>query len=209
MKARLSRRAFGIGVAGALLAREGMAHADPTPVFGLVLHRPADTDDAHPFVHQVTRAIAIARSIYQPLGFDLGVAATLPLDRVNHRIESTGMRDALATLAKPQRINVFLVEALRDAEVKDVYRLGVTWDSRIAPLRRYVILAADAKDSSLAHELGHFFGIPEHSPTKNNLMSYDRDDDLVFLDDGQKARIRAGAARLLASKAQENVAGKI
>ncbi len=204
---KLGRRAFAFGAAALVGGVERLARADAPPVFGLVLHRPTPPDESHGFAHELARSVSLAQSIYRPLGFDLAVDATVPLDTRFDRIESTAARDALAPLVRVQRINVFLVDALRDAEVKDVYRLGVTWDSRIAPLRRYIILTRGARDSSLAHELGHFFGIPEHSATKNNLMSYDREDELVFLDDAQKARIKAGAARLLASKAQANVAG--
>lgn len=204
-----TRRAFLGGVcAAALVARGRDALASSTPTFGLVLHRPSVADESHGFLHEVARAVGLARDICLPLGFDLAVDAVSALDSTHHRIESVGMRDALSPLVRPRRINVFLVEALRDSESKTVYRNGVTWDARVAPVHRYIILARGAWESSLAHELGHFFGIPEHSAQKNNLMSYDREDDLVFLDDGQKARIRAGAARLLASKAQDDLSSK-
>ncbi len=203
-----TRRAFLGGLAAAAVTGARDALASATPTFGLVLHRPTPTDESHAFLHEVARAVGLARDIYLPLGFDLAIDAVSALDPVHHRIESVGMRDALSPLVRPRRINVFLVEALRDSESKTVYRNGVTWDSRVAPVRRFIILARGAWDSSLAHELGHFFGIPEHSAQKNNLMSYDREDDLVFLDEGQKARIRAGAARLLASKAQDDLSAR-
>jgi predicted Zn-dependent protease len=64
-----------------------------------------------------------------------------------------------------------------------------------------VILSADAADSSLAHELGHFFGIQPHSSVKNNLMSYDREDALVFLDAAQQAIVKSTANTLRMSGA--------
>ncbi|CAN5737027.1 hypothetical protein BH09MYX1_BH09MYX1_18210 [soil metagenome] len=205
----ISRRRFLVALGGAttlsqtaFAADSALGPAPPLPTFGIVFHRPTNGDEAHAFLHETSRAMTLARSIYAPVGFDLAVDVVLPLDESHHRIENVATRDTLAPLVRGQRINVFLVEALRDAEVKDLYRLGVTWDSRVAPLRRYIILTRGARESSLAHELGHFFGIPEHSATKNNLMSYDRDDALVFLDDAQNTRIRAGAARLLGSHAQ-------
>lgn len=203
---KLGRRAFALGAATLVSGASGGARADTGPTFGLVLHRPTPTEEAHGFTHDLARSLALAQAIYRPLGFDLALTDAAPLDARFRRIESVTTRDALAPLVRAQRINVFLVDALRDADAKDVWRLGVTWDSRSAPVRRYIILTRGARDSSLAHELGHFFGIPEHSSTKNNLMSYDREDELVFLDDAQKARIKAGAARLFASRAQADVA---
>jgi hypothetical protein len=111
------------------------------------------------------------------------------------------MRDRFASLVTPHQIQVFVVRSLRDDAEVGVYRRGVTWDSRTVPSRRFVILSADAAASSLAHELGHFFGIQPHSSVRNNLMSYDRDDALVFLDSAQQAIIKSTANSLRMSSA--------
>ena len=203
MTARLRRRSF---LAGAVVATVSRAvAAAPVPTFGLRLHH-AEGAGGHRPLHHATRSLELARTIYRPLGFDLVIAETANLDATMNRIESLAMRDALSRFVAPGVIDVFLVEALRDSVARDVWRMGVTWDSRTNPVRRYVILTNDAMESSLAHELGHYFGVPEHSATKNNLMSYDREDALVLLDDGQKARIRAGAERLAKSGTLRTVA---
>jgi hypothetical protein len=62
-----------------------------------------------------------------------------------------------------------------------------------------VIVAASALPSTLAHELGHFFG-NGHSAVKNNLMSYDRDGGAVFLDATQQGKIQAFARIFLRTK---------
>ncbi len=82
-----------------------------------------------------------------------------------------------------------------------MYRGGVTWDSRTSPSRRYIIVASTAAQSTLAHELGHFFGIQPHSNVKNNLMSYDREDALVFLDAAQQGLVKNTARALRTSGA--------
>ena len=117
------------------------------------------------------------------------------------RIEDPRERDRFAPPVAPTEINVFVVERLRDNEVKDLYRMGVTWDSHTTPSARFIILSADCVRSSLAHELGHFPGIQPHSFVKNNLMGYDRDDALVFLDPSQQTLVIARAHTLRTSGA--------
>ena len=109
------------------------------------------------------------------------------------RVGDPRERDAFAPLVTAGTIDVFVVRSLRDADVKTLYRMGVTWDSHTTPSRRYIILSSEAVRSSLAHELGHYFGIQPHSPVKNNLMSYDREDDSVFLDAAQAALVKNAA----------------
>src|SRR5271165_7552593 len=114
----------------------------------------------------IDEEVALAEHVFGPLGVHLHVWHQRPLDPRFASIETLPERDALAPLVAAGEINVFVVRSLRDSEVPDLYRRGVTWDSRVAPSRRYIILAADASRSSLAHELGHFFGIFGHSSVK-------------------------------------------
>jgi hypothetical protein len=65
--------------------------------------------------------------------------------------------------------------------------------------QRYVIVSSAARETTLAHELGHFLGNP-HSFVKNNLMSYERDGGQVFLDESQGAISRKTARLLFAKK---------
>jgi len=94
------------------------------------------------------------------------------------------------------------VRSLRDDAQVGLYRRGVTWDSHTVPSQRFIILSSVAGKTTLAHELGHFFGIQPHSTVRNNLMSYDRDDDaLVFLDAAQQAIVKSTANTLRMSSA--------
>lgn len=179
-----------------LLAVPRVAHADREPVFPVDV---AVTDDESGAVVDRTwidAEMSLAERIYGPLGVHVRVDQVRSLGAGLARVEDPRMRDRFAPLVVPREIQVFVVRSLRDDVQVGLYRGGVTWDSRTVPSRRYVILAATAAQSSLAHELGHFFGIRPHSEVKNNLMSYDREDALVFLDAGQQALVKSTARAL-------------
>ncbi|HTJ84331.1 MAG TPA: hypothetical protein VL400_21575 [Polyangiaceae bacterium] len=111
-------------------------------------------------------------------------------------------RDALAAELVPHRVSVFFVRSLRDVDDPSLFRMGVTWRKLSDLRKRYVIVAASARETTLAHELGHFLG-NEHSYVRNNLMSYLRDDESkrprIFLDDKQADRARRTAQSLFAT----------
>jgi hypothetical protein len=59
-------------------------------------------------------------------------------------------------------IHVFLVGTLADVDVPGEARNGVAW-RRPGDDRKYIILASQARPLTLAHELGHVFGLPHSS----------------------------------------------
>jgi hypothetical protein len=115
------------------------------------------------------------------------------------RLETRKDRDALGALLSPGVINVFVVTSLRDVDDPSLLRMGVHWRPAKDLRKHYVIVAASARPSTLAHELGHFFG-NGHSKVVNNLMSYDRDGGEVFLDAAQKRKIQVFARIYVRSK---------
>jgi hypothetical protein len=107
------------------------------------------------------------------------------------QLETRADRDALAAELVPGVINVFVVGSLRDVDDPSRMRMGVHWRFRKQLAKHYVIVAASAMPTTLAHELGHFFG-NGHSKVVNNVMSYERTDDAeVFFDAGQVRKIKA------------------
>ncbi len=116
-----------------------------------------------------------------------------------HRaLETREDRNALAAHLTAGVANVFLVESLRDVDDPRLYRMGVMWRNLRNLKKRYVIVAASAAPTTLAHELGHFLGLG-HTSVKNNLMSYAREDGAkVFLDAKQGETCRRTAAALFA-----------
>jgi hypothetical protein len=122
-----------------------------------------------------------------------------PLDGKMANLENRADRDAMADFMLPGVVNIYFVESLRDVDDPKKHRMGVTWRKLSNLKKKYVIVAASARETTLAHELGHFLG-NDHSYVKNNLMSYDRDGGKVFLDATQGAKSRKTALALFASK---------
>lgn len=122
--------------------------------------------------------------------------ATDEVDAKFQTLDTRADRDALRKLLVPHQVNVFFVESLRDVDDRSLYRRGVHWRPAPQPSVRYIIVIRDAPPSVLAHELGHYFGLP-HTTTRNNLMSYDRDGGEIFLDDAQRAIVTKTARGLL------------
>ncbi|MCC6555547.1 MAG: hypothetical protein IT372_21510 [Polyangiaceae bacterium] len=143
--------------------------------------------------------IAEAARLFGGLGAPVARASSRTLGARFAAIETREDRDALAAHLTPGKINVMIVGSLRDVDDPELFRMGVHWRNRKAPSKRYVIVSASARPSTLAHELGHYFGLG-HSRVKDNVMSYDRSGAAVFFDASQAATIRAHARMYLASK---------
>ena len=180
-------------VVAVVLLAPAVVHAEQEPVFPVDVAVTQDEKGAVVDRAWIDAELALAERVFGPLGIHFGIDHTRDLGTELARIEDPRNRDRFAPLVTAHQVQVFIVRSLRDNEQVGVYRKGVTWDSRTTPSRRYIILSADASPSSLAHEFGHYFGLLAHSPVKNNLMSYDRDDALVFLDAGQQSVVKATA----------------
>lgn len=198
----MTRRLVGLFAFCTSFVAAGPARAEPQPIFGVTISvAPGDDGKDVRGRDWVYERLDLAERLYAPLGVHLHVAQFRALDARLARIGDPKERDAFAPLVTAGTIDVFVVRSLRDADVKTLYRMGVTWDSHTAPSRRYIVLSAESKLSSLAHELGHYLGIQPHSTVKNNLMSYDREDELVFLDATQMALVKAAARAFRSSGA--------
>lgn len=193
----ISRRAFGIGglAAFAGIAFDGKAlGAEETkprlvvPVrFGAAVDVPQELSLAQR---------AEAERLYPMLRFQWP-ASDDKVDEKFRALDTRGDRDELRKLLVPKMVNVFFVESLRDVDDRALYRRGVHWRPAPNPSVRYIIVIRDAPPSVLAHELGHYFGLP-HVATKNNLMSYDRDGGEVFLNEAQRSTVASTARGLIA-----------
>lgn len=149
--------------------------------------RPAQTDawiDAQ--IAEATRLFA------KFAGVRFAKVASRAIDAKHAHLETRADRDALAALLRPGVINVFVVASLRDVDEPDRMRMGVCWSPRGNQTTRFVAISSIAKPAVLAHELGHYHGLP-HSKTRNNVMSYDRDGGEPFFDALQIRTIRSSA----------------
>lgn len=181
-------------IAGLLLV-PGAARANDA-VFGLSFAIARDNgqrvvDDAW-----VMKQIDSANRLFVPLGVRFRWKYEKDLPEPHGELHSRKDRDALASLVERSVIDVFIVRDLEDVDTPGVLRMGVCWQG---PGRKYVVVAHTARDTVLAHELGHFFGNHQHSAVLNNLMSYNRDGTKVFLDEQQGATIKQTAALYLAN----------
>jgi hypothetical protein len=146
--------------------------------------------------------LARTNEIYGPHGLTFRIAERRPIDARYARLENRADRHALGAELRPRVINVFVVESLRDVDDPALLRMGVHWRPRGRTVPRgahLVIVTGTAMPTTLAHELGHFFG-NGHSPTPGNLMSYSRGNVPAFLDAAQVRRIHLFARRFLRTR---------
>lgn len=144
--------------------------------------------------------LAEAERLFSQAGVHLRKAASKKLGATFARLETRSDRDALAGELEKGKINVMVVASLRDVDDPSLLRMGVHWRPRSNLKKHYVIVAASALPSTLAHELGHFFG-NGHSKVVNNVMSYDRTVGVPpFFDAQQHAKIKRFARLYVGSR---------
>lgn len=140
-----------------------------------------------------------ANTIYRELGLELVRVSTTKLAERHARIVERRDRDALGPELRAGVINVFIVACLMDVDEPGRERRGVHWRVRSNRKRHFVIVSAISGPYVLAHELGHFFGNPEHSDVPGNLMSYQQTGEVPVLNAAQRENVARTVASLFAS----------
>lgn len=185
----------------ALAAAAPFASAQPRrPTFGpFPIAFTVATDGGAPAADDrwLDAQLELANRVFAPSGVSFRRASVHPMDDAHARLENRGDRNVLGALVRPRVVNAFVVAQLRDVDEPERLRMGVHWRSRTHTGKHYVIVARTAGSYTLAHELGHFFGNHQHSPTPGNIMSYERGDGEPFFDAAQIAVIRRHARRYL------------
>ncbi|HET8932524.1 MAG TPA: hypothetical protein VFN67_03745 [Polyangiales bacterium] len=137
----------------------------------------------------IEERLARANEIYAPYRVGFVVQERVPLPAAHAHLSSRADRDALASYLKRKVINCFVVASLRDVDEPERMRRGVHWHAATRGNAHFVIISTLGGRDVLSHELGHFLGNPEHSPTPGNLMSYEHGPMLPFLDAPQLKRL--------------------
>jgi hypothetical protein len=136
--------------------------AATTPV-ELAVHVAVD-GDAEPAVDQAWLDAALAAANERLGPAEVAVTATAAsADGVPIDVDTVEQRDALAAHATGAALHVFVVRRLADKDKAGGWINGVTWryrgTDRALRGRRYIVVGKDALVDTLAHELGHFFGL--------------------------------------------------
>lgn len=143
--------------------------------------------------------VAEAQKIYGRFGVSFRKAEVRRLAPRFAELVTTKDRDALASELKPGVINVFVVASLHDSEDPTMYRMGVHWAPNGNLKKQYVIVSADAGKTTMAHEVGHYFGL-QHTDVTDNLMSYKREGPDIVLNPFQAKKVVASVKGYLAKK---------
>jgi hypothetical protein len=146
----------------------------------------------------VKTQLAHANTVFRELGIELVAVEVRQEPQQGARLVSRADRDRLARLLSPGMLNVFVVATLMDVDEPGRERRGVHWRVRRDPSRHFVVVSAISGPYVLAHELGHYFGNPEHSQTPGNLMSYTHTEAVPVLDPEQRERVWVTLRRMLA-----------
>lgn len=183
--------------------------ASPPPrCIGLRIHHAVNLDAA-------TRAwldtqLAEANRLFAAADLAFTVSELVALPEAHREVRTREQRDALGhdRFAKGT-IDVYLVAYLGDVDAPGQEIRGVHWRSRLDRSRRFVIVSTISPPKVLAHELGHFFGLP-HSRYPESIMNKSPRAEPPYearrFADRELSRMKTRANELLRSGALENIA---
>jgi len=183
-----------VGAGGAPVAAD---EPEPSAVIPLRFHmvhvggQPAK--DAGWIDEQIRRA----NQVFAPTGLSFesaGGARRLP--GTHAVLETRNDRNQLARYLERGVVNVFVVDEMVDVDNRQEWRRGVHWKLQWRPDQHYLILTGIAPPTTLAHELGHYFGNRRHRWVPGNIMSYEHGSSPTF-DPDQLRRVEYTARDFL------------
>jgi len=112
-----------------------------------------------------------ANRLFAPIDVGFRVGSVAPVDAEFADTDTRLERDKLGRDEHSLGvIHVFIVRRLADVDVEGAVIRGVHWRDRAETSRRWIILSSIASSMVLAHEAGHFFGLP-HSKYRKSIMN--------------------------------------
>lgn len=113
----------------------------------------------------------VSKRLFAPVNVDFYLRSVTVLDTAKGDVKTRRQRDDFLGQAKARDgADVFLVRTLADVDIQGAFIQGVHWRRRDNVAKRWVILSSKAEPEVLAHELGHFFGLP-HSRYRISIMN--------------------------------------
>lgn len=134
---------------------------------GLQLHVAVGDDGPVATPDWVVRQLASANRHFAAIGVAFQVEGVVALPASAARIEDAAERTQLGRLVAGTVIDVFVTAQLDDIDKSDGIIYGVTWPTAG---KKFVIVSTMAWERTLAHELGHVFGLP-HSTYAISIMN--------------------------------------
>lgn len=156
-------------------------------------------DEDGPIVDEdwLDEQIRRANLVFIPSGLLFEAVDTVPLPERHAELFSRADRSSLASHLEPRVVNVFIVSSMLDVDNETEWRRGVHWT---VPSRgHFLVLTETGPPTTLAHELGHFFGVRRHRFTRGNIMGY-RHGAFPRFDDDQLRRVVHGARGMFRSR---------
>lgn len=140
-----------------------------THCLGLALHVAVDDAGAPVATADwITKQLAGANQHFEPLATEYRVVSIDGLPASAARVENRKERDSFAPRVKGTVIHVFVTGHLDDIDIPGAMIYGVAWKARADT--KFIILSTHAWERTLAHELGHVFGLP-HSKYPISIMN--------------------------------------
>jgi hypothetical protein len=192
--------------------RDAIMAAAPTCVdgrancFGIRLHV-ARGEDGAMIVDPAWFAaqLALANKLFEPIDASFQLEDVEFLDAAAARIDDREERTALSQFIRRPVIDVFITGYLVDIDKPESFAYGVTWHTKRGKL---LIVSTMGRSVTLAHELGHLFGLKHSKYPESSMNKTPREvpppEERRFADP-EIVKMRATMKQLLRDKVIANV----